>query len=79
MGLADQILVTLKRFMIVFTTKMSHQRPSCSVIVGDFNAKYSKWHSFNKSIQQLHVTVNKSTHCINDSYSCTDLILLTQI
>ena len=66
--------------MIVFTTKMSHQRPSCSVIVGDFNAKYSKWHSFDKIYNNYMLqSINKSSHCINDSYSSTDLILLIQI
>ena len=61
-------------------------QPSCSVLLGDFNAKYSKWCSTDKnnkagillenisSTAVCNQTINKPTHLTNVSSSCIDLI-----
>ena len=61
-------------------------QPSCSVLLGHFNAKHSKWCSANRSNKPgialenitstagCNQTINKPTHFTNVSSSCIDLI-----
>ena len=65
---------------------INDQRPSCCVIVCDFNAKCSKWYPLDKhnaageTLQTYATTarysqlINKPTHCVNGSSSCINLI-----
>ena len=81
----DQFSDFRKDFSIALNNINDH-RPSCSVIVGDFNAKCSKWYPLDKNnaagetLQTYTTTagysqlINKSTHCVNGSSSCIDLI-----
>ena len=67
-------------------TSINNENPSCSVVLGDFNAKCSKWWPGNKEnlegreIYSLTSTagysqlINQPTHTINTSSSCIDLI-----
>ena len=61
-------------------------QPSCSVLLGDLNAKHSEWCSTDKSNKPgivlgnitstagYNQTINKPTHFTNSSSSCIDLI-----
>ena len=58
----------------------------CSFIVGNFNAKYSKWYPFDKNnavgeVIQTYTTttgysqlIDQPAHCVNGSSSCINLI-----
>ena len=63
------------------------QHPTCSIVIGDFNATCSKWYSSDKdntagleldsiTTQQVIVKwlINQPTHFINKSSSCIDFI-----
>ena len=74
-----------KDFSILLNNINGH-RPSCSVIVGDFNAKCSKWYPLDKNnaagetLQTYTTTVGYSqlidqpTDCVNGSSTCIDSI-----
>ena len=61
----------------ILLNNINDHRPSCSVIVGDFDAKFSKWYLLDKNsaageaLQTYKTTVgyskliNKPTHCVN--------------
>ena len=67
-------------------SNINDQHPACSIIMGDFNAKYWKWCTTDKNntagleIDSITTasgysqTINKPTHFINKSSSCIDLI-----
>ena len=81
----DQFSDFCKDFSILLNNINDH-RQSCSVIVGDFNAKCSKCYFLDKNnaageaLQTYTATasysqlINKPTHCVNGSSSCIDLI-----
>ena len=81
----DQFSDFYKDFSILLSNINDH-RPSCSVIVGHFNAKCSKWYRLDKkdavseTLQTYTTTsgysklIDKPTHCVNGSSSCIDLI-----
>ena len=69
-----------------FLNNINKFQPSCSVLLGDFSAKHSKWSSTDKNnkagIELENITstaaynqiINKPTHFTNVSSSCIDLI-----
>ena len=81
----DQFSDFCKDFSTLLNNINDH-RPSCCVIVCDFNAKCSKWYPLDKhnaageTLQTYTTTagysqlINKPTHCVNDSSSCINLI-----
>ena len=79
----------LERFCSSLDSLLSNindQHPACSIVIGDFNAKCSKWCTSDKDntagleIDSITTTagysqmINKPTHFINESLSCIDLI-----
>ena len=68
-------------------SNINDQHPACSIGIGDFNVKYSKWCTTNDkdntagleldnitAIAGYSQIINKPTHFINESSSCIDLI-----
>ena len=67
-------------------SNVNDQHPAHSVVIGDFNAKYSKWCTSDKDntsglkLDSITTTagysqvINKPTHFINELSSCIDLI-----
>ena len=65
---------------------INNELPTCSVLTGDFNSRYSKWSSndITNANGRAHDTltssvgykqiINKPTHPVNNSFSCADLI-----
>ena len=63
-----------------------HRKPVLVVVIGDFNAKSSKWHCQDKSTFEgnvidnitsqfgLYQVIKEPTHILNTSFSCIDLI-----
>ena len=65
---------------------INNELPTCSVLIGDFSARCSKW--CNKDITNASdfaldtltssagykQIINKSTHTVYNSFSCIDLI-----
>ena len=84
----DQFSGVYKHFSVPLKNINEH-RPSCSVIVRDFNAKCLKWYPVDKNnatgeaLQTCATTagynqlINKPTHCVNGSSSCIDLTFPT--
>ena len=68
---------------------INNQQPTCSILIGDFNAKLSKWwpsDKDNKSGQDIDTftttsgytqMIGQPTHIINDKTSCIDLLFTT--
>ena len=69
---------------------MAERNPLMMVVLGDFNAKSKSWYTndstdfqslkidFLTSSFGFHQIINKPTHILNNSSSCTDLIFTTQ-
>ena len=67
-------------------TNINNNQPACSILMGDFNAKYSKWCSSDKNniagleIDNITTTagysklINKPTHFVNGISFFIDLI-----
>ena len=67
-------------------SNINNNHPNCSILIGDFNAKSSRWCSSDKDnkagCELDNITtsagysqmINKPTHFINESSSCIDLI-----
>ena len=65
---------------------INNELTTCSVLVGDFNAKCSKWcnseitNANGRSLDTLTSSVgykqiiNKTTHTVNNSFSCISLV-----
>ena len=65
---------------------INNELPTCSVLTGDFNSRYSKWSSndITNANGRAHDTltssvgykqiINDPTHPVNNSFSCIDLI-----
>ena len=72
-------------------TNINNNQPTCSILIGDFNAKCSKWCSSDKNniagleIDNITTTagysqlINKPTHFINGTSSCIDLIFSSNV
>ena len=70
---------------------VSKENPFLLVVLGDANAKLSQWHDKDSSTSEgisvesitsqfgLHQTINESTHILENSSSCIDLILLRNL
>ena len=87
----DDFVSFLDNFELTLDT-LAQKNPFLTVALGDFNAKSSNW--YNKDIPSdegrkietvtlqngLHQEINESTHILNNSSSCIDLIfnLLTE-
>ena len=68
-----------------------NNKPACSIRIGDFNAKCSKWCSSDKNniagLEIVNITttagysqlINKPTHFINGTSSCIDLIFSSNV
>ena len=68
---------------------INNQQPTCSILVGDFNAKLSKWCPGDKDrkagqdIDTFRTTsgctqmIGLPTHIVNDKWSCIDLLFTT--
>ena len=68
---------------------INNQQPTCSILVGDFNAKWSKWYSSDKDrkagqgINTFTTTsgytqmIGQPTHIMNDQSSCIDVFFAT--
>ena len=73
--------------LIDVTSYIDNQQPTCSILVGDFNAKLSRWcpsAKDNKAGQDIDTfattsdyiqMIGQPTHIINDKLSCIDLLL----
>ena len=73
----------------ILLSQINDELPICSIVTGDFNARYSRWwrndvtNFAGKEIDFLILSagyaqvIDKSTHVINKSKSCIDLILCT--
>ena len=69
---------------------VSKKNPLLIVILGDFNAKLSRWHDKDSSTSEgilienitsqfgLHQIINEPTHMLENSPSCIDLIFTSQ-
>ena len=79
----------LKSFSLnldLLLSNINNQHPACSIVIGDFNAKFSKCCTTDKNntagleIDSITTAagysqmINKPTHFINESSSCIDLI-----
>ena len=72
-------------------TSINNNQPACSILIGDFDAKCSKWCSSEKNylavleIDNITTTagysqlINKPTHFINGTSSCIDLIFSSNV
>ena len=72
-------------------TNINNNQPACSILIGDFNAKCSKWCSSDKNniagLEMDNITttagysqlINKPTHFINGTSSCIDLIFSSNV
>ena len=84
----------LQRFCVNFDLLLSNINdldPTCSIVSGDFYAKYSKWCASDKSnragIELDNITmtsgynqmIDKSTHYINESSLCINLIFSSNV
>ena len=84
----------LERFCANFDLLLSNindLHPTCSVVLGDFNAKYSKWCASDRNnsafIELDNITmtfgynqmIDKPTHYIIESSSCIDLIFSSNV
>ena len=84
----------LERFCTTFDLLLSNinsLQPTCSIVLGDFNVKCSKWCASNKdniagveldnitATSRYNQMINKPTHFINESSSCIDLILSSNV
>ena len=70
----------------LFLSNINDLNPGSSTVIGDFNARTSKWWSSNKETFKSHVIhyiftaakypqlIDQPTHIINNSSSCIDLI-----
>ena len=68
---------------------INNQQPTCSILVGDFNAKLSKWCASDKDSKTGQDTdiftatlgdtqmIGQPTHIMNDKSSCIELIFTT--
>ena len=68
-----------------------NNKPACSIRIGDFNAKCSKWCSSDKNniagLEIVNITttagysqlINKPIHFINGTSSCIDLIFSSNV
>ena len=66
-------------------SNINNNHPTCSILIGDFNAKSSKWCNSDKSnragIELDSITtsacysqlINEPTHFVNKTFSCIDL------
>ena len=75
----------------LFLSNFNNLYPTCSIVLGDFNAKCSKWCASDKSnttgIELDNITmtsgynqmIDKPTHYINESSSCIDLIFSSNV
>ena len=69
---------------------VSKKNPFLLVVLGDFNAKLSRWHDKDSSTSEgisvenitsqfgLHQIINEPTHVLENSSSCIDLIFTSQ-
>ena len=85
-GQIDDKLETFWSDLSFLLNNINKFQPSCLVLLGDFNAKHSKWCSTDKknksgialenmtSTAGYNQNINKSTHFINISSSYIDLI-----
>ena len=84
----------LERFSANFDLLLSNINDlhlSCSIVLGDFNARCSKWCASDKNnfagieldnittISGYNQMIDKPTHYINESSSCIDLIFSTNV
>ena len=84
----------LERFFINFDLLLSNinnLHSNCSIVLDDFNAKYSKWCASDKNntagieLDSITMTsgynqmIDKPTHFINESSSCIDLIFSSNV
>ena len=84
----------LERFWVNFDLLLSNindLHPTCSIVLGDFNAKCSKWCASDRNnsagIELDNITttsgynqmIDKPTHYINESSSCIDLIFSSNV
>ena len=83
----------LERFRTNFDllfSNINNLHPTCSIVLGDFNAKCSKWCASDKNntagIELDNITtsgynqmIGKPTHYINESSSCIDLIFSSNV
>ena len=70
-------------------SSVNNQQPTCSILVGDFNAKLSKWcpsDKYNKAGQDIDTfpttsgytqMIGQPTHIVNETSSCIDLLFTT--
>ena len=75
--------------LIDVLSHINNQQPTCSILVGDFNAKLSKWCPGDKDrkagqdIDTFRTTsgctqmIGLPTHIMNDKWSCIDLLFTT--
>ena len=72
-----------------FLSNINHQHPACSIVIGNFNAKCSKWSISGKDntagleLDSITTTagynqmINKPMHFIHKSSFCIDLIIFS--
>ena len=77
---------SFRKNLIDVPSGINNQKPACSIIVDDFNAKLSKWcpsDKDNKAGQEIDTftttsgytqTIDQPKHIINNKSSCTDLL-----
>ena len=70
---------------------INNERPTCYVLMGDFNARCSKWcnsditNANGRALDTLISSagykqiINKPTHTVNNSFSCIDLIFCNNL
>ena len=75
--------------LIDMVSGINNQQPTCSILVGDFNAKLSKWcpsDKDSKAGQEIGTfttasvytqMIGQPTHIINEKSSCIDLLFTT--
>ena len=77
--------------MDLLFSNINDNHPTCSIIVGDFNARSSKWCNSDKSnragIKLDNITtsagysqlINEPTHFVNKTSSCIDLVFSSDL
>ena len=79
-------MVNYEETRVKLLTNINNNQPACPILIGDFNAKCSKWCSSDKNniaglaVGNITTTagysqlINKPTHFIYGTSSCTDII-----
>ena len=62
----------------VLPTNINNNQAACSILIGDFNVKCSKWWTSDRN-NIAGLEIDEPTHFINGTSSCIDLIFSSNV